>query len=71
MRDFEGNAFSSFTTKRQLISPSIGEIIHVNSVGLSVKEISFAMGHIREVQDQNYARFIPTDVSKKFAKQFK
>ena len=48
------------------------KVAHARSVelGLSVKEISFAMGHTREVHDQNYARFIPTDVSKKFAKQF-
>ena len=44
---------------------------HARSVelGLSIREISFVMGHTPEVHQQSYARFIPDGVSDKFAKQ--
>ena len=47
------------------------KIAHSRSVelGLTIKDIAFVMGHSLEVHQQNYARFIPTDISKKFAKQ--
>ena len=38
-------------------------------LGLSIKDISFVMGHTSEVHQQNYARFIPDGISDKFAKQ--
>jgi hypothetical protein len=36
---------------------------------LTIKDISFVMGHTSEVHQQNYARFIPDGISDKFAKQ--
>ena len=38
-------------------------------LGLSIKDISFVMGHTSEVHQQNYARFIPDGISDKFARQ--
>ena len=38
-------------------------------LALSIKDISFVMGHTSEVHQQNYARFIPDGISNKFAKQ--
>ena len=38
-------------------------------LALSIKDISFVMGHTSEVHQQNYARFIPDGISDKFARQ--
>ena len=47
------------------------KVAHARSVelGLTIKDISFVMGHTSEVHQQNYARFIPDGISDKFAKQ--
>ena len=47
------------------------KVAHSRSVelGLTIKDIAFVMGHSLEVHQKNYARFIPSDISKKFAKQ--
>ena len=47
------------------------KVAHSRSVelGLTIKDISFVMGHTSEVHQQNYARFIPDGISDKFAKQ--
>ena len=40
-------------------------------IGLTLKDISFVIGHTTEVHQQNYARFIPTGTFDKFAKQLR
>ena len=47
------------------------KVAHARSVqlNLTLKDISFVMGHTTEVHQQNYGRFIPKGTFNKFAKQ--